>query len=61
MENEQALLTEIDDALARIDNGTYGICEGCQKYSIMIARLEILPHTRYCVEWQEEQEKNRFW
>lgn len=35
-------------ALARIDAGTYGICQGCHG-AIPIERLEVIPHTRLCV------------
>jgi DnaK suppressor protein len=42
------VLAEIDGALARLEDGTYGTCEGCGK-PIPVERLEILPHTRFCV------------
>ena len=48
MDSERKLLHEIDDALQRIDEGTYGICEGTGK-SIRKARLEAQPWARYCV------------
>jgi DnaK suppressor protein len=41
-------LQQIDHALARIDAGTYGICESCQR-PIPEARLELLPFTSHCV------------
>lgn len=41
-------LRHIDEALARIENGTYGLCVVCGK-KILEARLEAVPHTRYCV------------
>lgn len=44
-------LKEIDDAVARLDGGTYGICQGCAK-PVPPERLEILPHTRHCVTCQ---------
>ena len=51
---------EIDEALKRLDNGTYGNCEMSGK-PIPHARLEALPFTRYTVECQAELEKrNRF-
>ena len=46
----------IDDALARIDEGTYGVCESCES-DIAEARLEALPFTRLCVSCQAEREK----
>lgn len=45
------VLTEIDEAFARVDDGTYGTCLGCSK-AVPPERLEILPHTRYCVSCQ---------
>ena len=44
------MLGEIDDALRRIVNKTYGICEGTGK-PIKKARLEAKPWARYCVEY----------
>jgi DnaK suppressor protein len=41
-------LAEIDHALARLDDGTYGTCEGCGA-PIALARLEAIPHTPVCV------------
>jgi DnaK suppressor protein len=46
----------IDDALARIDEGSYGVCESCES-DIAEARLEALPFTRLCVSCQAEREK----
>ncbi|MGD0439991.1 MAG: TraR/DksA C4-type zinc finger protein [Acidimicrobiales bacterium] len=40
---------EIDHALAKLDNGTYGICENCGK-TIVKARLEALPYARLCID-----------
>ena len=60
LSQEQDSLYEIDEALKRIENGTYGICEMSGK-TIPHARLEALPFTRYTVECQAELEKrNRF-
>ncbi|MFD7876454.1 TraR/DksA family transcriptional regulator [Streptomyces sp. NPDC059766] len=47
----QRVLKEIDAAFTRIENGSYGNCEGCAK-PVPVERLEILPHTRYCVPCQ---------
>jgi DnaK suppressor protein len=56
MDSERKLLHEIDDALQRIDEGTYGICEGTGK-SIRKARLEAQPWARYCVEYARKLEQ----
>ncbi len=45
-ERESATVAEIDEALRRIDEGTYGDCERCGK-PIPEARLEALPTARY--------------
>jgi RNA polymerase-binding protein DksA len=50
MDGERKLLTEIDRALLRIEEGTYGICEGTGE-PIPKARLEAQPWARYCVEY----------
>jgi RNA polymerase-binding protein DksA len=50
MDSERKLLRETDDALQRIEEGTYGICEGTGK-QIPKARLEAQPWARYCVEY----------
>ncbi|MFI0977495.1 TraR/DksA C4-type zinc finger protein [Streptomyces sp. NPDC021093] len=45
------VLKEIEEAFARIENGTYGACLNCSK-AVPVERLEILPYTRYCVACQ---------
>jgi RNA polymerase-binding protein DksA len=50
MDSERKLLREIDEALERIDEKTYGICEGTGK-PIPKARLKAQPWARYCVEY----------
>ncbi len=49
-------LQAIENALERIEEGEYGICEDCEE-EIAQARLEALPFTRLCVACQEEREK----
>jgi DnaK suppressor protein len=44
----QAHVAEIDAALARVDAGTYGLCESCGK-PIPEARLEVVPEATLCV------------
>ncbi len=46
--NAGDLLAQVDGALGRLGGGVYGICEGCGK-GIPVARLDALPHTRFCV------------
>jgi len=50
MDSERKLLHEIDDALQRIENKTYGVCEGTGQ-PIPKARLEAQPWARHCVEY----------
>jgi len=50
MDSERKLLKEIDEALQRIEQQTYGICEGTSK-PIPKARLEAQPWARHCVEY----------
>lgn len=56
MDSERKLIKEIDEALDRIENGTYGICEGSGK-PIQKARLEAIPWARYCVAYARFLEK----
>jgi len=56
MDSEIKLLREIDDALVRIENKTYGICEGTGK-RIPKARLEAKPWARYCIEYARMMEQ----
>ena len=55
-DREREKLVAIDDALQRIADKTYGICESCEG-EIQLGRLKILPFTRLCVKCQEENEK----
>lgn len=50
MDSERKLLKEIDDALGRIEQRTYGVCEATDK-PIAKARLEAKPWARYCVKY----------
>ena len=53
--NEQNILNNIDLALRKIDDGTYGICEGCS-CKINIERLKVVPHARLCIRCKQEEE-----
>ena len=57
---EREKLTAIEEALQRIKDKTYGICEGggenCEG-EIRLGRLKVLPFTRLCVKCQEDIEK----
>ncbi len=53
---ERKLLAKIDEAIEKIDNGTYGICEACGE-EINLRRLEARPVTTMCIECKTEQEE----
>ena len=55
-EADMKKLKEIDEALERIEEGTYGICEECGE-PISIKRLEVKPTALYCVECKSRLEK----
>jgi DnaK suppressor protein len=48
-QNTLDLLSKVQWALAKMDEGTYGICESCGK-SIPLARLDALPYATLCVD-----------
>ncbi|HLE78413.1 MAG TPA: TraR/DksA C4-type zinc finger protein [bacterium] len=52
----QQLLTQVEEALARIDEGTYGICVRCGN-PIDSARLKVLPYATLCIRCKEEEER----
>ncbi len=55
-ENEERLLEAIDASLARIDEGTYGICTACGQ-PIGEERLEALPWTTQCIDCKRKEER----
>lgn len=52
---ERLLLKKIDEAIDKIENGTYGICESCGE-TISTKRLEARPVTTLCIECKTDQE-----
>lgn len=56
--SEQDALYEIDEALQRIDQGEYGVCEACG-CAIEKPRLKALPFCRMCVRCKAESERGR--
>ena len=60
-DRERKLLSKIDEAIARIDDGSYGICEDCDE-EIGLKRLEARPVTTLCIDCktiQETKEKSK--
>ena len=53
---ERELLAEIDQALGRIEDGSYGTCLNCDE-AIPKPRLKAVPWTRYCIDCQERSEE----
>lgn len=56
--NERQALYELSDALKKIEDGTYGVCEEC-KSLIAKNRLKAVPYARLCVKCQEKREKKQ--
>jgi RNA polymerase-binding transcription factor DksA len=68
IENEEQTIREIDAAIERIQDGTYGLCEPCMDEPVKLcktcpyipkARIEAIPYTRYCVEYARIAERHR--
>ena len=56
LEQVEAELADVEHALRRLDDGTYGTCEVCGK-TIPDERLEAMPATRLCLAHQAEAER----
>jgi len=54
-DRESKLISKINEALQRIEDGTYGICEVCGE-DISVERLKVRPVTTYCIECKTKQE-----
>ena len=54
-DRERKLIGKIKEAIERIENGTYGICEDCEE-EIGEARLKARPVTTLCIECKKRQE-----
>src|ERR1700688_1504805 len=55
-DRERVKIKQIDDALARLEDGSYGVCESC-RLEIGEERLEAMPFTRLCRDCQQDQER----
>lgn len=55
---EGRYLYNIEEALGRIEDGTYGKCQACNK-AIALPRLRRLPYTRMCIECKEKEEAGK--
>ena len=54
--NEQKILDRINDALEKLEDHTFGLCELCAK-KISKVRLKAVPYAELCVPCQQKQEK----
>lgn len=59
LDRDSSLLRHVRAALARINDGTYGICLHCEE-EIKPKRLEAVPWTPYCLRCQEAADRNEF-
>lgn len=57
-DREREKLANIEEALLRIQDGEYGICEECEE-EIPLGRLKVLPFARYCVKCKSDIEKQQ--
>ena len=55
-DRERGKLRQIDEALLRIEDGEYGVCEECEE-EIPLGRLKVMPFARFCVRCQSDMEK----
>lgn len=53
--SEQKAIYEVDEALKRIEDGTYGVCAICDK-PISISRLKAVPYAKYCISCKQKEE-----
>ncbi|HVN79260.1 MAG TPA: TraR/DksA C4-type zinc finger protein [Terriglobia bacterium] len=54
--NERNILQLVNEALGRVEDGTFGVCVSCDN-EIQQKRLEAVPWTRHCINCQERQEQ----
>ena len=57
-DREREKLRNIDEALLKIEEGEYGICEECEE-DIPLGRLKVVPVARYCVKCKSDIEKQQ--
>lgn len=56
MDNVESVLEEVEIALRKIEEGTYGVCDACGK-PISAARLEALPYASLCLDCENQAER----
>jgi len=55
-DDHRRMLQLVTEALARLQNGSYGLCVECHE-EVQQKRLDAVPWARHCIECQEKQEK----
>ncbi len=55
-DRERKLMNKIEEALGRIDDGSYGVCDGCGE-DIAVKRLEARPVAKFCIDCKTRQEQ----
>lgn len=56
--NDREFLYQVNEALERIEDGSYGLCIFCKK-SIPATRLKAIPHVQTCLKCQESRESKK--
>jgi DnaK suppressor protein len=56
--SERVILQEVERALLRVDNGDFGVCQGCEE-KIHKKRLDAVPWARFCLKCQEAFDEGR--
>ena len=59
LDRESTLLRQVRGALARIADGSYGVCLHCEE-DISLKRLNAVPQTAYCITCQEAADRHEF-
>ena len=57
-QTDHKLFRAIEDAIHRIDQGTFGVCTDCEN-EIASARLDAVPWTRVCIDCKSKQDKDK--
>jgi DnaK suppressor protein len=57
-DREREKLVSIDEAITRLEEGEYGICEECEE-EIPLGRLKVLPFARHCVKCKSDIERQQ--
>lgn len=57
-QTDSRLIRAIDEALSRVERGSYGLCEVCSR-PISRVRLTAVPWTRLCIECKEQQQQQQ--